>query len=85
MNGKILQYRRGRKTQYKYQMVVEVEGVDDKAKAEKLLGKKVFYTSTSGKKINGEVTRVHGIRGKVVARFERGLPGQALRSNIDFI
>ena len=84
MKGRIEQYRRSRKTQYKYQMIVFVEGVDDKVKAEKLLGKKVVYKTPSGKEINGEITRVHGSKGKVVAKFERGLPGQALRQEISF-
>jgi len=84
MIGKLLHYRQGRKTQYKYQMIIQVDSIDDKAKAETLLGKTVTFTTESGKEINGEVTRVHGAKGKVIARFERGLPGQALNQEVTF-
>ncbi len=83
MKGKVVQYRRGRKTQYKYQMILEVEGVDTKEKAQGLLGKKVIYKTPSGKEIKGEITRVHGCKGRVVARFEKGLPGQALSQEVE--
>ena len=56
-----------------------------KADAEKLLGKKVEWTTTSGKKLSGEITRVHGTKGAVVAKFEKGLPGQALGTKVQII
>ena len=84
MKARITHYRRGRKTQYKYQMIIEVDGVETIEKANELMGKTVVYTTESGKTINGEVTRVHGAKGKIVARFERGLPGQAIGREVTF-
>lgn len=76
--GLIANPRRGKRTQHHYQYLLDIKGVDDRSKAEKFLGKSVTWKSTADKLIKGSITRVHGDNGRVVARFERGLPGQAL-------
>ncbi len=83
MKGKIINYRRGRKTEYTNQYVVEIEGVKNREDAENYLGKKVVWTTSSGKRIIGKITRVHGKKGAVIARFSKGLPGQAIGSSIN--
>lgn len=83
MNAVIVNYRRGRRTQRTNQMVIDVTDSTSKEDAEKLLGKKVSWTSPGGKKIEGEVTRIHGGKGNIVARFERGLPGQAIGTEVE--
>ncbi|MBT3408345.1 50S ribosomal protein L35ae, partial [Candidatus Woesearchaeota archaeon] len=45
MQGTIINYRRGRKTMRTTQMIIEVESVDDKEKASKLVGKSVKYVA----------------------------------------
>lgn len=83
MKGMILGYRRGRKTQKTNQMIIQVTGVESREKASSLIGKKVKYTTESKKIIGGEVTRVHGGKGLVIARFDKGLPGQSFNKDIE--
>ena len=47
------------------------------------LGKKVVYTTPAGKRIPGKVLRRHG--DALLVRFSRGLPGQALGSEVEFL
>lgn len=82
MKGIILSYRRGRHTQDTNQLLVEIEDVDNKEKAEKILGKSLLWKSPSGREFKGKVTSVHGNKGVVRAKFERNLPGQALGTKI---
>ena len=83
MRGVIVNYRGGRHTQKTNQLVVEVEGVKNKEEAEKLLGKKVVWKTPSGKEISGAVAKIHGKKGGVLAKFTKGLPGQALGTEVD--
>ncbi|MBR9681591.1 MAG: 50S ribosomal protein L35ae [Candidatus Altiarchaeota archaeon] len=83
MKGLIINYRRGRHTQNPYQMILKFEGAVDKETAEKLKGKRVIWTTSSGKKLEGKILGSHGNRGAVKARFERGLPGQAIGTEIE--
>jgi len=83
VEGIIVNYRRGRKTQTTNQMIIIVPGVD-KAGAEKLIGKTATYTC-EGKlntTISGKVTFTHGNKGAVRVLFERGMPGQAIGGKI---
>lgn len=84
VEGLIINYRRGRKTQTTNQMIIVVPGVDSKEKAESLVGKSVVYTceGKEGKKIKGKVQAVHGGKGAVRALFEKGMPGQAIGGKI---
>ncbi len=58
-------------------MIIIVDGVDSIEKAEKLVGKKVTY-STGNKEISGEVRSAHGNKGALRVLFETGMPGQAV-------
>jgi len=78
MKATILNYRGGRHTQKTNQLVVEVDGVKSKEEARGILGKKIEWTTPSGNKISGTVSKVHGSKGCVLTKFEKGLPGQAL-------
>ncbi|MCL5009461.1 MAG: 50S ribosomal protein L35ae [Candidatus Parvarchaeota archaeon] len=81
MTMRILSFRRGRKTQNTMQAVLKISGVNDRESAAKYIGKKV-EVSFSKNSIRGSITRVHGDNGRVVARFRRGLPGQALLKEV---
>ena len=83
MKGTILSYRMGRHTQNVNQMLVELESVDSKEKAEKMVGKKIVWKTPSGKEINGELTAVHGSKGVMRAKFEKNLPGQSITTKFD--
>ena len=82
MEGIITNFRRGRKTTYKRQMIVQIEGVTDKEKANSLVGKKAVWNSPGKKEIVGVVNAVHGGKGCVRVVFERGMPGQAIGSKV---
>lgn len=82
MNGVIKNYRRGKNTQHENQYVVEVDGIETKAQASGLTGKKVVWTSSANAKIVGKVMAPHGSNGAVRAKFLKGLPGQAIGQRV---
>jgi len=57
-------------------------GCKNREEAGKLIGKTVEWKSESGKILAGKVSGAHGNKGLVRAIFERGLPGQAINSEI---
>ncbi len=83
MKGKITNYRRGRKTEYTNQFVIEIEDIDSKEKASLLAGKRIVWKTSSGKEIIGKITKAHGNNGAVLSRFNKGLPGQAVGTNVE--
>lgn len=82
MKGVIANFRMSRHRQYDNQMVVKVESVDNKDKAEKLIGKTVTWTSPAKKEIKGEVRSAHGNSGALRVLFETGMPGQSVGSEV---
>lgn len=83
MKAIILGARRSRHSAYKYQYILDI-GAKDRKGAQNALGKAVEW-KTPGKvpkSIKGKITRVHGNLGRVVARFEKGLPGQSFGTSI---
>ena len=83
MKGIVMNYRRGRHTQNPHQMIIKVEGINSREEAEKLVGKEVVWKSPSGKELRGKITAPHGNKGAVRARFEKGLPGQAIGTEVE--
>ncbi|MBS3165429.1 50S ribosomal protein L35ae [Candidatus Woesearchaeota archaeon] len=83
MQGVIVNYRRGKRTQNTFQMVIQPSGVSSKEKAQSLIGKGVTWKTPSGKPLKGVVTAAHGKSGAVRARFETGMPGQSLGGTVD--
>ena len=78
MEAKILEYRRGRHTEHTDQFIVSIVGVSSRDEAKKLVGRKITWETPGKHIISGKITHAHGGSGTVIARFERGLPGQAL-------
>jgi len=85
MEGKIIQFRRGRKTIIEKHFLIEVKGISNKEEAEKMVGKEVIWTSPAGKKIIGKISGAHGNKGVMRTIFERGLPGQAVTTKVDVL
>ena len=83
VNGKVIQFRRGRKTISERHFLIEIESVSDKEKASKFVGKSVVWKSPAGKEIKGKIAATHGNKGVVRAIFERGLPGQAITTKVE--
>lgn len=83
MKGTITNYRSGRHTQHTNQFIVKIDGIDTKEKAQGFIGVAVTWTSSAGKNIKGKITHTHGNSGALRARFEKGLPGQAIGGPVD--
>jgi large subunit ribosomal protein L35Ae len=83
MEGKVIQFRRGRKTVTDRHFLIEAKGISNREEAEKMTGKEVVWISPAGKKITGKISAPHGSKGVMRAIFEKGLPGQAVTTNID--
>ncbi len=85
VKGKVVQFRRGRHTITERHMLIEIDGVSDKGAAEKFVGKEVIWTSPGKEKkqIKGKVSGAHGNNGVVRAIFEKGLPGQAVTTEVE--
>ena len=82
MEAIIANFRSARHHQYDRQMIILVEGYEDKEKAKELVGKTVVWKSPAGKELKGKVSAVHGNSGAVRAIFETGMPGQAVGTKV---
>ena len=83
MKGKVIQFRRGRHTIKERHFLIEVDGSKTREDAEKFVGKEVVWKSPAGKVITGKVSGAHGNNGVVRAIFEKGLPGQAITTEVE--
>jgi large subunit ribosomal protein L35Ae len=84
MNGIIVQFRRGRRTIHERHYLIDV-GATSRADAAKFVGKTVQWTSPAGKVISGKISSPHGNKGIVRAIFEKGLPGQAVATDVKIV
>jgi len=82
MEGVIVHFRGSRRVKRSNQMVVQVDGIDNKDKASKLVGKKVIWKTSAGKQMNGQITNIHGNSGALRVRFETGMPGQSIGTKV---
>jgi large subunit ribosomal protein L35Ae len=62
-------------------MIVVVEGLESREKAQAYVGKTVVY-NTGKKEIKGEVRSPHGNKGALRVLFETGMPGQAIGKEV---
>jgi len=85
MEGKVIQFRRGRKTQKPRHFLIEIPGVDNREKAKKFVSKKVEWTSPGKKILTGEIKSAHGNNGILRAIFDIGLPGQAIGTKCEVL
>ncbi len=83
MKAVVVNFRRGKHTQTNNQMVLQIEGVDNREKAAKLVSKTVSWKSTAGKILKGKIVSAHGNNGAVRAHFETGMPGQAVGASVE--
>ena len=85
VTGKVIQFRRGRKNYTPRHFLIEIPNVDSREKATEFVGKKVEWKSTGKepKTIIGKISSAHGGNGVVRAIFEKGLPGQAIGTDVN--
>ncbi len=81
--GKVIQFRRGRRTFHKRHFLIEIPGSKNKENAKKFVGKQLEWKSPAGKIIKGKISATHGNNGVVRAIFEIGLPGQAITTGVE--
>jgi len=80
--GLVVQFRRGRHRINEKHYLLDV-GTSSREEAKKMAGKHVTWKSPAGKEIKGTISDAHGNKGLVRAIFERGLPGQAMSTELD--
>lgn len=83
MKGKVIQFQRGRQSWTPRHFLVEIEGISTRKEAEKMTGKNVEWKSPAGKIIKGKISVAHGNKGLVRVIFEKGLPGQAVTTEVE--
>ncbi len=81
----VISFRRGRHTVKTNQVILELPGVKNRRQAAAFVGKKVIYVTEGGKKLKGTITAPHGNKGRVRARFERGVPGQIIGKKVEIV
>lgn len=86
MEGTISNYKRGRHTVHPKHCIIVFPDIKNKNDANKLIGRLVVWTSSTGKDLKGTITRAHGNHGAVRAHFKKaGVPGQALGTKVKII
>ena len=83
MEALLHNFRGGKHTKYNNQMIALVDSIKSRNDATKLEGKKVSWKTSSGKIINGYISRPHGNKGALRIVFEKGMPGQSINTKIN--
>ncbi len=83
MKGVISAFRGGKRTRSTNQMIIIVNGIEDKEKAKSLINKTAVWKSPAGKEIKGQVRAPHGSKGALRVMFEKGMPGQSLGTQVE--
>ena len=81
--GIFVSYRRGQRTQRNNQILVKILGIKNSNEAARFIGKKVIWKNPRGTALGGTIVGVHGRKGVLRASFKKGLPGQAVGSELD--
>ena len=84
MKATVIQFRQGCKTQKPRHFLIEIPEINSREKATEFVGKEAVWTSTGREPtiIKGKISSAHGNKGVVRAIFEKGLPGQAIGSEV---
>lgn len=82
VKGTVIQFRR-RRTGFTPRHFILDFGMKNKEEALSLAGKDVEWKSPAGLIIKGKIASSHGNKGMVRAIFEKGLPGQAITTEVE--
>ena len=83
--GTVANYRLGMRSQHDKEFLIRIPNVESYGEASKYIGRRAVWQSEGGKKIVGKVLGVHGRNGILRAKFRKGLPGQAIGTNVEII
>lgn len=83
VTAKLIQFRRGRYRIKEHHYLIEIPDIKTRKDADKFSGKSVVWKSPAGKIIKGKISAPHGNKGVVRAIFEKGLPGQAITTEVE--
>lgn len=83
VTGKVVQFRMGRHIVHERHFLIEIPKISTRKDAGKYVGKEVEWKSPAGKIIKGKIASAHGNKGVVRAIFEKGLPGQAITTEVE--
>ena len=79
----VVNFRSDKRTQFNKQILIKIDGVNDRKQAASFIGKKVIWNNPQGRSIVGKILGVHGKAGVLKASFRKGLPGQAIGANLN--
>lgn len=82
MVGRISAFRGTHRRKSSNHMIVHLDTVDSREKAQALIGKSVVWSSPAKKQIKGKVASAHGNKGALRVIFEKGMPGQSLGTEV---
>jgi large subunit ribosomal protein L35Ae len=82
VSGTVTAFRQSKHRQDSYQTIVDLTHQEH---AEKLLGARVVWLRPDGLQILGRVVARHGSKGAVRVRWDRGLPSQALGTQVKIL
>lgn len=85
MKAVISNFRMSRTRQYDNQMIIIVDSVKTKEDASKFIGKSVVWQTPGKNEIKGQVKSAHGNSGAVRVLFEKGMPGQAVGTQVKIV
>jgi len=84
LRGIIVSYRRGPKTQRPKECILKVQKISSPSEASSLIGRRVAWPVGEGKCI-GKIIALYGRKGLLRVRFRRGVPGEALGSEVEIL
>jgi len=85
MKARVIDFRKGKRTQKCNQVLVKIDGMDTRALASGLIGRPVVFKTRSGKRVSGKVIGTHGNNGVVYARFTKGVSLNDLSNGIEVL
>ncbi len=84
LKGLIYSIRRGSNARPNHALIV-IPGIESIKELQKFVGKKVVWKSRTGKLFIGKVRRIWNRNGNLLVIFRKGLPGQALGTEVEII
>ena len=79
-----MNYRIGIKTQKSDECLIQFPSVTNMTESGQLVGRKVVFKDAKTKHA-GKIVGFHGKNGVVIVRFKKGVPGQAIGSNVELV